>query len=331
MSTFKAYRITEEPDGTFSRRIVERKITDLPEGEVLVRVHYAGLNYKDALSATGNKGVTRQYPHTPGIDASGVVAESTSASFKEGDEVIVTSYDLGMNTDGGFAQYIRIPAEWVVPKPRELDLKQSMVLGTAGFTAALGLYKMLQNEQAPEMGKLVVSGATGGVGSMAVGILAQAGFDVIASTGKTDANDYLRRLGASQIIGRENLQDESKRPLLKPQWAGGIDTVGGNTLETMLKACKRHGSVAACGLVLSPKLHTTVFPFILNGINLLGIDSERCKMSIRREIWQRLATSWRIQMLDEIGQLVSLEELDAQIEKILKGKVQGRVVVDMSL
>lgn len=328
MPTFRALRVHENQDGTFSRQIEERQTQDLPEGEVLVRVHYAGLNYKDALSATGNKGVTRRYPHTPGIDAAGVVAESQHEDLAEGDEVIVTSYDLGMNTDGGFAEYIRVPADWIVPKPKALSLKQSMILGTAGFTAGLGLYKMLQNGQAPEQGKILVTGATGGVGSMAVGILAKAGFEVIASTGKASAHDYLTALGASEIVSREAVQEDSKRPLLKPRWAGAIDTVGGNTLETVLKACKRHGSVAACGLVLSPKLNTSVFPFILNGINLLGIDSERCTMPVRRDIWDRLASDWRIPMLDEAGSLITLDELDEQIDRILKGKVRGRIVVE---
>ncbi|MEM6299920.1 MAG: YhdH/YhfP family quinone oxidoreductase, partial [Bacteroidota bacterium] len=227
MPTFKALRVHEQTDGTFSRQIESRSTDDLPEGEVLIRVHFAGLNYKDALSATGNKGVTRKFPHTPGIDAAGVVEESNHSDFKAGDEVIVTSYDLGMNTDGGFAEYIRVPAEWVVPKPNTLSLSESMILGTAGFTAGLSLWKMLQNDQNPEAGKILVTGATGGVGSFAVGICAKAGFEVIASTGKSEATEYLKKLGATEVVGRDYAHDDSKRPLLKPLWAGVIDTVGG--------------------------------------------------------------------------------------------------------
>ncbi len=329
MPTFKALRVHEQADGTFLRQIESRSTDDLPEGEVLIRVHFAGLNYKDALSATGNKGVTRKFPHTPGIDAAGIVTESSHADFKAGDEVIVTSYDLGMNTDGGFAEYIRVPAAWVVPKPTELNLADSMVLGTAAFTAGLSLWKMLQNDQSPEAGKILVTGATGGVGSFAVGICAKVGFEVIASTGKSEATEYLKTLGATEVVGRDYAHDDSKRPLLKPLWAGAIDTVGGQVLVTLLKGCKRHGNVAACGLVLSPKLPTTVFPFILNGINLLGIDSERCTMPIRKQIWEKLATEWRVNDLDKIGRFVQLEELEEEIQTILQGKVTGRVVVDL--
>ncbi len=330
MTNFRAYRVHENTDGTFSHGIETRSIDDLPAGEVLIRVHYAGLNYKDALSARGNKGVTRRYPHTPGIDAAGAVVSSQVADFEEGQEVIVTSYDLGMNTDGGFGEYIRVPAAWIVPKPNTLSLAQSMILGTAGFTAALALHQLLKNGQDPAQGGILVTGATGGVGSMAVGMLAQAGFSVLALTGKTDAHDYLHTLGATEILPREAAQDESKRPLLKPQWAGAIDTVGGSILATALKACSRHGNVAACGLVLSPQLQTTVFPFILNGINLLGIDSERCPMPLRRQLWQHMATDWRIPVLDELALFAPLQDLDTHIERILKGQVRGRVVVDLT-
>ena len=328
MPHFKTLRIYEE-DGKFRRTIEQRSTDDLPEGEVLIRVHYAGLNYKDALSATGNKGVTRKYPHTPGIDASGVVEENSDPRFSAGQEVIVTSYDLGMNTDGAFGEYIRVPADWVVPLPDSLSLKQSMILGTAGFTAALALYKMEQSGQKPEMGKVVVTGATGGVGSMAVAILAKAGYEVIASTGKESEHDYLKQLGASEAVDRAAVDDDSGRPLLRPQWAGGIDTVGGNTLATLLKACGRNGSIATCGLVASPKLNTTVFPFILNGVNLLGVDSAETPRDIRHQIWKNLASDWSVN--EHLGAMctdASLEELnDRYIDMILAGKTRGRVVV----
>jgi putative YhdH/YhfP family quinone oxidoreductase len=330
MPQFKALRIHEE-ENTFRRAIETRDTNDLPEGDVLVRVHYAGLNYKDALSATGNKGVTRKYPHTPGVDTSGIVEVSSDARFVPGQKVIVTSYDLGMNTDGGFAEYIRVPADWVVPLPDALTLKQSMVLGTGGYTAALALYKMEQSGQKPEMGKICVTGATGGVGSMAVAILAKAGYEVIASTGKKEAHEYLVQLGATDIVDRAEVDDESGRPLLRPKWAGAIDTVGGNTLATLLKACGRNGSVATCGLVASPKLPTSVFPFILNGVNLLGVDSAETPREIRLDIWNRLATSWNInEHLDAATTDATLEELkDVYLDMILAGKTKGRVVVSL--
>jgi putative YhdH/YhfP family quinone oxidoreductase len=327
--TFRALWVEEDATGTFTRRIVERQLDDLPAGEVLVAVDYAALNYKDALSATGNKGVTRKYPHTPGIDGAGVVADSQSPQFKAGDKVLVTSYDLGMNTAGAFAQYIRVPAEWVIPLPPGMSTKEAMIIGTAGLTAGIGLYKMEKMGQRPEQGPLVVSGATGGVGSMAVGIMAKAGYEVIASTGKAEAADYLRSLGAAQVVDRAFIDDDSSRPLIRPKWAGGIDTVGGNTLATLLKGCQREGSIASCGLVSSPVLSTTVFPFILNGVNLLGIDSATFPAETRREIWNKLATDWRLPELDRLATVCSLPELDAHIDAILRGGVQGRVVVDM--
>lgn len=327
MTMFPALRITEEADGTFSRRIISRNIEDLPEGEVLIKVAYAALNYKDALSASGHKGVTRKFPHTPGIDAAGTVVESSASAFLPGQEVLVTSYDLGMNVDGGFGAYIRVPASWVVPKPMALSLQNSMVLGTAGFTAALALYKMQLMGQTPSMGPVIVTGATGGVGSMAVGLLAHAGYEVIASTGKETAKDYLKELGATAFLSREEVNDESGKPLTRSRWAGAIDTVGGNTLATLIKACKSNGNIAACGLVGSPRLQTTVYPFIINGVNLLGVDSATCPMPLRLQVWNKLATEWTGEELGKIAQFCSLEELNPYIDQILAGKVVGRVVV----
>lgn len=328
--TFRALRVEEDETGKFVRSIVERKIEDLPAGDVLVNVHFAALNYKDALSATGNRGVTRKYPHTPGIDGAGMVVESKSPQFKPGDKVLVTSYDLGMNTDGALAEYMCVPAEWVVPLPQGLNLKESMIIGTAGLTAGIGLHKMEMMGQHPGLGPLVVSGATGGVGSMAVGIMAKAGYEVIASTGKSHEAGFLKSLGATEVVGREFIDDDSNRPLMRPKWAGGIDTVGGNTLATLLKGCKPEGSVASCGLVGSPILSTTVFPFILNGVNLLGIDSAKFPRDERLKIWDKLAGIWRFPDLDGLVTTCGLHELDPYIDAILKGGVKGRVVVDMS-
>ena len=326
---FKAFRIIEDESGKFTRHIIERNIEDLPDGDVLIKVHYAALNYKDALSSVGNKGVTRNYPHTPGIDGAGTVVESKTRRFKAGDEVLVTSYDLGMNTDGAFAEYIRVPEGWVVTLPDGLNLKESMVIGTAGLTAAIGLYKLEMMGQNPEQGPIVVSGASGGVGSMAVGILAKAGYQVIASTGKENAEDFLKNIGASEVVDREFANDDSSRPLMKPKWAGGIDTVGGNTLATLLKGCQPGGSIAACGLVGSPNLSTTVFPFIINGINLLGLDSANFPMKERQEVWNRLAGVWKLSDLTSVTTMSTLEQLDSFIDKILKGTLKGRVVVKM--
>ncbi len=329
--SYKALFVREAGEGEFIREIQSRKISDLPDNDTLIKVHYSGLNYKDALSASGNKGVTKAYPHQPGIDASGIVEECLSDGFKAGDEVLVTGYDLGMNTDGGFGEYIRVPSEWVVPKPASLTLEECMVLGTAGFTAALGIDRMLRMGQDPKNGPVVVTGASGGVGSLVVAILSKIGFDVLASTGKQDAHDYLKELGAREIIGREEVDDQSGRPLLKPKWAGGFDTVGGNILDTLLKACSVHGSIASCGNALSYKLNTTVFPFILNGVNLLGVNSATCPMPHRRELWDKLAGEWKVDQLHAIRKLISLEELDHYIGEILQGKVVGRRVVSYKL
>ena len=331
MNTFKAFRVTKDEKGNFNRNIIERKFNDLPDGDVLIKIHYAALNYKDALSFTGNKGVTRNYPHTPGIDGSGIIVESKTSLFKAGESVLVTGYDLGMNTDGAFAQYISVPAGWVVPLPNGLSLKESVIVGTAGLTVAIGLYKMERMGQTPEQGPIVVSGATGGVGSLSIGILAKAGYEVIASTGKESAVDFLKDLGAAMVVDRAFVNDDSRRPLIKPRWAGALDTVGGNTLSTLLKGCSPGGCVASCGLVGSPILSTTVFPFILNGVNLLGLDSANFPMKERILIWNNLADKWRIQNMDSMVTICRLHELDPYIDAILQGGLKGRVVIDMGV
>ncbi|THU32489.1 acryloyl-CoA reductase [Niastella caeni] len=329
---FKALWITETQTGTFERNIVDRKIDDLPNGEVVIRVHYSSLNYKDALSATGNKGITRQFPHTPGIDAAGVVEISRNELFAAGDEVLVTGYDLGMNTCGGFGQYIRVPANWVVKKPDNYTLKECMIIGTAGFTAACAAYKMELMKLEPGAGPIVVTGATGGVGSMAISILSKAGYEVIAVSGKSNAQEYVQHLGATQIEARSFVNDTSNKALLKPKWAGAVDTVGGNTLATLLKGCQPEGCVVSTGLVSSPKLDTTVYPFILNGVNLLGVGSAETPMAVRLIIWEKLSTEWNIKdKLPVIAKEVTLDELNATyIDSILQGKVMGRIVVNLN-
>ena len=325
--TFKAMVVTETDKNQFSRALTERTIADLPDGDVLVRVSHSSLNFKDALSATGNRGVTRQFPHTPGIDAAGVVAESRVEQFSAGQPVIVTSYDLGMNTDGGFGQYIRVPAGWVVPMPDGLDAKTAMAYGTAGLTAALSIMKLVGGGVCPDAGEILVTGATGGVGSMAVAILAKLGFSVAAVTGKAEAADFLTGLGAARVLSREDAMDDSPRPLLKGLWAGAVDTVGGDVLASVLKATKSHAAVTFCGLVASPKLNTSVFPFILRGVSLIGIDSAECPMKTRLAAWQHMAGDWKIDTLPSMVREVALAALDPDIDRILKGGQTGRVVV----
>lgn len=328
MSTYKALVVREEGE-RFSRKIEEVPFSFLPESEVLIKVSYAGLNYKDALSASGHKGVTRSFPHTPGVDASGIVEKSSSPEFKPGQEVIVTSFDLGMSTKGAFAEYICVPAGWVVPLPEGLSLKDAMIMGTAAFTGALALHKMEKSGQNPDMGELVVTGASGGVGSMAVAILAKRGYRVVASSGKQEHYSWLKSIGAKRCISREGANDESGKPLLSTQWAGGIDTVGGNTLATLIKSCGKEGSIAVCGLVGSHELQTTVYPFILNGINILGVDSAETPIDLRKRIWHLLATSYRPDRLADMGKIVSLDEIPGYMDEILGGETYGRIVAQI--
>jgi len=328
---FKALVVSETAEKTFTREIKHRSTDELPAGDVLIRVHYSSLNYKDGLSATGNRRVTQTYPHTPGIDASGVVEESANPAFKPGAEVICTSYDLGMNTAGGYGQYIRVPADWVVPLPSGLSLRESMIYGTAGLTAALCLHRLQQAGVTPKQGDVVVTGATGGVGSVAVALLARAGYRVVAATGKKQEEGFLKELGAAEVIPRSEVDDTSGRPLLKPRWAGAVDTVGGNILSTVLLSLKPGGAAACCGLVSSPELHTNVFPFILRNAALLGVDSVTVPtMELRRSMWSKLGNEWKLPMLEKIAHEVALEQLSPEIDRILKGEQKGRVVVKLS-
>jgi acrylyl-CoA reductase (NADPH) len=327
--TFKAMVVQEQIDGTFVRQITERTVDDLPAGDVLIRVQYSSLNYKDALSATGVRGVTKSYPHTPGIDAAGVVVSSSDAAWQQGDEVIVTGYDLGQNTWGGFGQYIRVPAEWVVRLSQGMSLRESMAYGTAGYTAALGIHRIQHEGIMPDSGEVLVTGATGGVGSLAVAMLATAGYNVVAATGKQQSHGFLRELGAAEVIGRDAVLDPHRKPLQKGRWSGVIETVGGEYLASVLAATRLHGSVASCGNVASHELHTTVYPFILRGVSLLGIDSGNTTQPLRGRIWERMAGEWRLGggILDRIAHEVSLAELDREIELILHGGQQGRALV----
>jgi acrylyl-CoA reductase (NADPH) len=326
--SFKALVVAETENNTFTRSIKERKIEDLPDGEVLIRVNYSSLNYKDALSASGNRGVTKHYPHTPGIDAAGTVAESTVAAFRVGDRVLVTGYDLGMDTSGGYGQYIRVSSAWVVPLPAGLSLKESMIFGTAGFTAGLSVAALIR-DVGPQDGEILVTGASGGVGSIAVAILARLGYPVIAVSGKADAHDFLMSLGARGIIGREAAIDTSRRPLLNGRWAGVVDTVGGDMLVTALRSTRQFGTVTCCGNVASADLLMTVYPFILRGVTLHGINSQNTPMDWRLHVWEKLAGEWKIDQLQNLAKEISLAELGDNIALILKGKQKGRVLVNL--
>ncbi|MDY6791877.1 MAG: YhdH/YhfP family quinone oxidoreductase [Thermodesulfobacteriota bacterium] len=325
--TYKALIVEEPEKNKFIRQVKDVNINHLPEGDVLIRVNYSSLNYKDALSASGNRGVTKQYPHIPGIDAAGIVEQSRVHTIKKGEKVIVTSYDLGMNTAGGFGQYIRVPGDWVVKLPEGLSLKQSMIFGTAGLTAGMSIFK-LTHTIGPEHGDILVTGATGGVGSLAAGILSHLGYAVTAVSGKTDTT-LLNKLGVKNIIARNTYLENTKPPILKAQWAGVIDTVGGDILATAIKSTKPDGVVTCCGNVASPDLPINVFPFILRGVSLLGIDSQHCPMKFRSKVWEKLATDWKFDMLKSIYDEISLDQLNDKIERILNGKLKGRTLVNL--
>jgi putative YhdH/YhfP family quinone oxidoreductase len=326
--SYQALIVEQTGKNQFTSRLKTAFTNDLPKGDILVRVNYSSLNYKDALSASGNRGVTRQYPHTPGIDAAGIVVESRVDTIKKGEKVIVTSYDLGMNTPGGFGQYIRVPADWVVKLPKGLDLKQSMIFGTAGFTAGMSIFKLTKTIR-PEHGDILVTGATGGVGSLASGILSFLGYSVTAVSGKTDVS-LLNSLGVKTIIARNDFLENTKPMILKPQWAGVIDTVGGEILATAIKSTKQDAVVTCCGNVASPDLPINVFPFILRGISLLGIDSQHCPMAFRSKIWKKLALDWKFDLFESIYDEIFLDQLSDKIEQMLKGKLKGRTLVNLN-
>ena len=323
---YKAF-FTQETESGFSNSIESLSIADLEENDLLIKVSYSSLNFKDALSASGNKGVTRTYPHTPGIDAVGEVVKSNSSDFKEGDKIIVTGYDLGMNTYGGFGQYISIPATWAISLPNELSEAEAMSIGTAGLTAGLCVRKLLQNDLTPDSGDVLVTGASGGVGSVAVMVLSKLGFNVVALTGKQDQVDYLESLGASSVIIRSQMEEQGK-PLQKGIYQGGGDTVGGNILSNFISQTSQRGAITCCGNVASDKLETSIFPFILRGVTLIGIDSAESLLEVKKEIWNNFSNDWKID-LEKITKEVFLESLSDEVEKILKGNQVGRIRVNL--
>ncbi|MCR8915927.1 acryloyl-CoA reductase [Marinobacter panjinensis] len=326
---FKAWRVQEQ-DGEYIGSEQTLHVSDLPENDVLIRVSHSSLNYKDALSASGNKGVTRNFPHTPGIDAAGEVVEASAGPFSPGDKVLVTGYDLGMNTDGGFGEYIRVPAGWCVSMPRDWDARTAMIYGTAGLTAGLCVQKLLTMGAAPEQGKVAVSGASGAVGSVAVELLANLGFEVVGISGKQDHADALKNLGASEVLGRDALAAE-KKPLLKPAFANAVDTVGGGPLAELLKQIHPGGSVSCCGLVAGPQLETTVLPFILRGNNLLGVDSVEIPLAQKQAVWDKFSGDWACKKTEASARDIGRGELDSALRAFLKGESSGKIVLDHSM
>lgn len=328
---FKAFFVEQDGEN-FKRNIISKQISDLPEGDITINVKYSSLNYKDALSSIGNKGVTRNYPHTPGIDAAGIVVGSNDNNIKEGDKVLVTGYDLGMNTDGGFEEYIRVPSKWVVKLPENLSLKESMIYGTAGFTAAISVYKLMKlGRVKPEDGEILVTGATGGVGSTAIKILSKLGYDVIGATGKKEEKDMIVNMGAKDIINRHEFEDESGKPILKSRWAGVIDTTGGNILSTAIKTTNYGGSVTTCGNVAGHKFDASVYPFILRGVSLLGVDSVNVDNELRNILWSLLSNDWKIDTLHDNINEIGLSNLNDEIHKMLNGSHKGRTIVNLEI
>lgn len=321
--------VVRENAGTFSANIEKHQLNELPQGDILIKVHYSSLNYKDALSASGNKGITKNYPHTPGIDAAGVIEESSDPNLQVGLKVIVTGYDLGMNTWGGLSQYIRVPSSWVVPLPEGLSLRQAMIYGTSGFTAAQALHHII-NFNIPK-GECLVTGASGAVGSMAIALLANQGHEVVAMTRDQGKFETLKLWGAKSMITASELLELGERPLLKSRWNAVVDTVGGRYLSTALRSTNYRGVVTCCGMIDSAELHVSIFPFILRGVKLMGLDSAECPLEMKKEIWKKLAGDWKPPCLDQMALEVPLTEVASYLASMIKGKSSGKIIVNLSI
>ena len=325
---FKAFVVREKKNNVFSRGIETKKFEELPNHDVTIKVKYSSLNYKDALSSLGNKGVTKLYPHTPGIDASGIVISSRNKKFHEGDQVVVTGYDLGMNTPGGFSECIRVPSDWVVKLPETISLKYAMAIGTAGLTAALCIDLLLKNSKI-EKRHAVVTGSTGGVGSIAIQLLSKLGAEITAVTGKNESEDFLSSLGASTIMSRKELFDQFRQPLSKGLYDLAIDVVGGEILSGLLTCLRRDGVIACCGNVGGVNFNTNVFPFILRGNKLLGADSAERDLKQKEFLWKKLSKEWLIDDMDKFSRTIGLSDLEEEIRTIYEGKQTGRVIVSI--
>ena len=323
----KAFLVEKVAEREFSGAIQEVPVPECNKDEVIIKTTYSSLNYKDALSSIGNPGVTRKFPHITGIDVAGVVHETTSDIFAVGDKVLVTGYDLGMNTDGGHSEFVKVPASWVARIPDTITDKEIMTFGTAGLTAALSINELLDNGLKPEDGEILVTGATGGVGSIAVSILKKIGFTVVAVSGKEEQIDYLKQIGASEVILRDTFNENAKKPMMAERYAGVVDTVGGDILANALKYIKYDGVATCCGLTASHELNTNVFPFILRGVRLIGIDSVECKLEKKQAAWNKLAGEFKIATLDSITSEIGLEDIKTTYVLMLEGKSVGRYVV----
>ena len=326
MTTLKAYRIFNE-DGKVAGRLTDMKLEELDAGDVVIKVAYSSVNFKDALAATGAGKIIRRFPCVGGVDLSGTVVESTDERFSKDDPVIATSYDIGVAHDGGYAQYARIPAGWVVPMPKGLDLFEAMALGTAGYTAALAVERMEHEGLKPANGPVIVTGATGGVGSIAVDILSACGYRVVALTGKEAETDYLKRIGATEVMARSSLDLSRIKPLDKATWAGAVDNLGGDVLSWIASTMQVGGTLASIGLAASHSFNTTVMPFILRGVSLLGVDSVNTPMPLREKVWRRLGADLKPQRLQSIATTVNFSDLPGVFEKVMKAQVRGRTVV----
>jgi len=326
---FRAYRIFNE-DNKIVSRWVDLTLDELDPGDVVIRAAYSSVNYKDALAATGAGKIIRRFPCVGGIDVAGIVESSQDARFKPGDEVLVTGYEMGVAHDGGFAGLVRVPADWVVHLPAGLSMHDAMVFGTAGFTAALSIYRLQQNDVKPENGKVVVTGATGGVASLAISMLKRLGYHVVAITGKDHEHEYLKSLGADEIMPRSAMDLSSTRALERAQWAAALDSVGGATLAWLTRTMQQNGVIASFGNAGGVELNTTVLPFILRGVRLIGIDSAATAMPLRQGIWRRLANEWRPQQLDKLAHTVDFEQLPQVFPKMLGGESHGRTVVKIA-
>ncbi|WHX98364.1 acryloyl-CoA reductase [Neobacillus sp. DY30] len=325
---FKAL-VVNKTESSFTIGIKNLTLDDLSTGEVLIKVAYSSINYKDGLASIPEGKIVRSYPFVPGIDLAGMVVSSDDPRYSAGDQVIATSYDIGVSHFGGYSEYARIPADWIVPLPENLSLKEAMIYGTAGLTAALSVQRLEENGLTIEKGKVLVTGATGGVGSIAVAILAKRGYDVVASTGKLNEHDYLHKLGAKEVVSRDEVYNGKVKALDKQMWAGAVDPVGGESLAAILSKIHYNGSVAVSGLTGGGNVPTTVFPFILRGINLLGIDSVYCPMEVRKYLWEKMANDFKPDVLDSISKEISLEELPETLPLILQGQARGRFIVKL--
>ena len=325
--TNNAFIVNKTEDGKFISGIEQIIVPTIGENEVLIKASYSSVNFKDALSSVGNPGVTRNFPHVTGIDVAGIIEESNSSDFVKGDEVLVTGYDMGMNSDGGHQSFVKVPASWVVKKPSDITDKEIMIYGTAGLTAGLSVNELLNNGVTPESGEILVTGATGGVGSIAVSILNKLGFDVVAISGKEDKIPFLKELGAKEVILRKDFDVENKKTMVRERFAGVVDTVGGNILAEALKALKYDGVATCCGLTSSFKLNTNVFPFILRGARLIGIDSVECKIEKKLAVWNKLANEFKIDSLTELTNEISLKDLPEAYQTLIDGKAVGRYLV----